>query len=77
MPNSGELNRCRRDELRRSVSNPHQETAGVAAQSLGEWASGLPDEDTEALLDLNAGTEIHWISGQGWVKGRVRSWRSI
>ena len=43
--------------------------AELAEQGLAEWTRGLPEEDTEALVDNNAGTPIRWISGEGWVEG--------
>jgi metal-responsive CopG/Arc/MetJ family transcriptional regulator len=42
-----ELVRRRRDELRRSLQNPHAESVELAEQGLEEWTRGLPDEDTE------------------------------
>jgi hypothetical protein len=60
-----ELDRRRRAELRRSLRNPHPESA-----DLEEWTRGLPEEDTEALVDSNAGQPVRWVSGEGWVEGR-------
>jgi Arc/MetJ-type ribon-helix-helix transcriptional regulator len=65
-----ELDRRRREELHRSLQNPHPESAELAEQGFGEWARGLPEEDTEALLDGNLGKPVRWVSGQGWVEGR-------
>jgi|SRR5579872_5115860 len=65
-----ELDRRRRDELRRSLDNPHPESAGVAQQGLEEWARSLPEEDTEALIDIHAGRPIRWVAGEGWVEER-------
>ena len=65
-----ELDRRRRDELRRSLDNPHPESAGLAEQGLDEGAGGLLEEDAAALLDSNAGRPIRWVSGEGWVEGR-------
>ena len=65
-----ELERRRREELRRSLHNPHPESTELAEQGLEEWISGLPEEDTEALLDSNAGKPVRWVSGEGWVEGR-------
>jgi hypothetical protein len=64
-----ELDRRRREELRRSLHNPHPESAELAEQGLAEWTRGLPEEDTGALVDNNSGTPIRWISGEGWVEG--------
>jgi Arc/MetJ-type ribon-helix-helix transcriptional regulator len=65
-----ELKRRRHDELRRSLDNPHPESAELAEQGLEEWTRGLPEEDAAALVDSNAGRPIRWVSGEGWVEGR-------
>ena len=65
-----ELERRRREELRRSLHNPHPESTELAEQGLEEWIRGLPEEDTEALLDNNAGKPVRWVPGEGWVEGR-------
>ena len=65
-----ELDRRRRVELRRSLQNPHPESGELARQGLEEWTRGLPEEDTEALVDSNAGKAVRWVSGEGWVEGR-------
>jgi Arc/MetJ-type ribon-helix-helix transcriptional regulator len=65
-----ELDRRRRAELRRSLRNPHPESADLAERGLEEWTRGLPEEDTEALVDSNAGQPVRWVSGEGWVEGR-------
>jgi Arc/MetJ-type ribon-helix-helix transcriptional regulator len=64
-----ELDRRRRQELRRSLENPHPESSELAEQGLDEWTRGLPKEDTEALVDSNVGKPIRWVSGEGWVEG--------
>ena len=53
-----ELDRRRRDELRRSLDNPHAEAAHLAEQGLEEWTRGSPEEDAAALVDGNAGKPI-------------------
>ena len=65
-----ELDRRRRDELRRSLHNPHLESVVLAEQGLEEWARGLPAEDAETLLDSNAGRPVRWVSGKGWMEDR-------
>ena len=65
-----ELDRRRREELRRSLRNPHPEGAELAGQGLEEWTRGLPAEDTEALVDNCAGADVRWVPGAGWVEGR-------
>ena len=64
-----ELDRRRREELRRSLHNPHPESAELAEQGLEEWARGLPEEDGQALVDSNAGKAVQWVPGEGWVEG--------
>jgi Arc/MetJ-type ribon-helix-helix transcriptional regulator len=65
-----ELDHRRRAELRRSLQNPHPESADLAEQGLEEWTRGLPEEDAEALVDSNAGKPVRWVSGEGWVEER-------
>jgi len=65
-----ELDRRRRDELHRSLDNPHPESAEPAEQGLEEWTRGLTEEDSAALVDISAGRPIRWVSGEGWVEGR-------
>ena len=62
-----ELDRRRRDELHRSLDNPHPESA---ERGLEEWTRGLPEEDAAALVDSNAGRPSRWVSGEGWAEGR-------
>lgn len=64
-----ELDRRRRAELRRSLQNPHPESAKLAEQGLEEWTHGLPDEDTDALVGSSAGQPVRWVPGGGWVEG--------
>ena len=61
-----EIHRRRRAELKRSLENPHPETAELAGEGLEEWSCGLPEEDTEALLDNSAGRPVRWVPGEGW-----------
>ena len=61
-----ELARRRSEALLRSVQNPHPETADLADAGLGDWTSDLPDG--EGLVDVEGGTAVRWIEGQGWVK---------
>lgn len=65
-----ELKRRRREELRRSLQNPHPESAGLAEQGFEDWTRGWPEEDAEALVDSNAGRPVQWVPGEGWVEGR-------
>jgi Arc/MetJ-type ribon-helix-helix transcriptional regulator len=63
-----ELERQRREELRRSLQNPHSESADFAEQGLDEWARTLPREDAESLLEGGAGKAVRWVPGQGWIE---------
>jgi len=58
----------RREELRRSLRNPHPESAELADEGLAAWARGLPKEDTLALVDGSSGDAIRWVPGEGWVE---------
>jgi Arc/MetJ-type ribon-helix-helix transcriptional regulator len=62
-----ELDRRRRDELRKSLENPHAEIPELAGQGLAEWAAMLPEEDCESLVDTRAGKAVRWAPGEGWV----------
>lgn len=62
-----ELLRRRRDELHRSLRNPHPDTE-LAEVGFDQWAEGLPQEDVSELLDLEAGSGVEWRSGEGWVE---------
>src|SRR6266496_4014615 len=64
-----ELDRRRRAELRRSLQNPQSESAALAEQGLDEWTRGLPDEDTDALVDSRVGKPVRWVPGEGWLEG--------
>lgn len=61
-----ELERRRRDLLARSLQSPHPETAELAEAGFQEWASSLPNEDAAGLVDLQGGTEVRWVPGDGW-----------
>jgi len=65
-----ELDRRRRAELRRSLENPHPESAELAEEGLQEWMRSLPEEDAEALVDSSAGKPVRWVPGEGWVEER-------
>lgn len=66
-----ELDRRRREELRRSLENPHPESQEVAELGFEDWSRELPDEDAEALVDSSAGRSITWVPGSGWVEDRA------
>ena len=66
-----ELDRRRRDDLQRSLHNPHSESAELAEQGFEEWSNGLPEEDAGALVDSNAGKPVRWVPGEGWMGGQT------
>jgi len=61
-----ELERRRREELRLSLQNPHEESDAVADLGMDDWGAGLPQEATDELLDPEGGREVRWRSGTGW-----------
>lgn len=65
-----EQDRRRRDELRRSLENPHPDVSELAEQGIEEWSRNLPEEDAEALADGGAGKPVRWAPGVGWVEVR-------
>jgi hypothetical protein len=65
-----ELESRRRDDLRRSLQNPHSESTEFADEGFAAWTRSLPEEDTEALVDSSAGKPVRWVSGKGWLEGR-------
>jgi hypothetical protein len=63
-----ELDRRRREELRRSLRSPHPESADLAEMGIQEWARKLPQEDAAELVDASAGRVVRWVPGQGWIE---------
>mgnify|MGYP001556016340 CR=1 FL=1 len=55
----------RREELERSLANPHIESEWVAEQGWEEWGSAV-DGDDEGLLEPGAGQAVRWRAGEGW-----------
>ena len=66
-----EIDRRRRAELRRSLENPHPDTAELVEQGFEEWTRDLPEEDAEALVISGAGKAVRWVPGEGWVEDRA------
>jgi Arc/MetJ-type ribon-helix-helix transcriptional regulator len=64
-----ELERRRREALRRSLKAPHPESSQLSDERLGPWADSLPNEDIGQLVDPNGGSPVHWVPGKGWVEG--------
>lgn len=60
-----ELEHRRREELQRSIDNPHPEAAALVGAGFDDWAASLPIEE-EALVDMSEGTPVVWASGEGW-----------
>jgi Arc/MetJ-type ribon-helix-helix transcriptional regulator len=65
-----ELEHRRREELHRSLRNPHPESVELANEGLAAWARSLPEEDTNSLVDGSAGDPVRWVPGEGWLEGR-------
>ncbi len=64
-----ELARRRQAGLLQSIRSPHADTVALVDTGLADWVSDLPDE--EGLVDVDAGTPVRWVEGQGWTKGRA------
>ena len=63
-----ELARRQREELRRSLREPHVESAIVAEAGIGEWGRRLPPDDASDLVDIHGGTPVQWTPGKGWTE---------
>jgi hypothetical protein len=60
-----ELKRRRRQELLRSLEEPHPDSLTTASLGLESWSQGLPAGD-EALLNPRGGVPMRWSEEQGW-----------
>ena len=60
-----ELVSRRREELKRSLANPHPEASELADVGLAAWGTSLPAGDDD-LVDVNAGAAVRWVEGRGW-----------
>lgn len=60
--------RVTREELHRSLRNPHPEGAQLADAGLAVWADTLPADDAD-LVEANAGTSLRWEPDAGWTEG--------
>lgn len=65
-----ELQRRRREDLRRSLRSPHPEKEQLVDEGFDEWARSLPAEDASDLVNMKSGTPVRWIPGEGWVEKR-------
>jgi post-segregation antitoxin (ccd killing protein) len=63
-----EVERRRREELRRSLRNPHGEVRETAELGYRSWAEALPAEDVSAIVDPGAGTAVRWVPEKGWTE---------
>ena len=63
-----ELEHRRRQELLRSVSSPHPGGGDLSELGTGDWLPELV-EDAAELVDLDGGTPVRWVSGDGWTTG--------
>lgn len=61
-----EIERRRREELKRSLEQPHAESEEIAELGFDDWAAGLVDEDESGLVDGAAGTPVRWTQAAGW-----------
>ena len=64
-----ELARRRQVALLQSIHRPHPDTVALVDTGLADWVSDLPAD--EGLVDVDAGTPVRWVEGQGWTKGRA------
>ena len=64
-----ELARRRQAALLHSIRSPHADTVALIDTGLGDWVSELPAD--EGLVDVEAGTPVRWVEGQGWTKDRA------
>jgi Arc/MetJ-type ribon-helix-helix transcriptional regulator len=62
-----ELKRRQREELKRSLQNPHPETSELADAGFADWGARLPDEKASDLVDFRAGRAVRWVPGRGWI----------
>jgi hypothetical protein len=65
-----EVQRRRREELKRSLASPHPESSQLADAGLEEWGARSRRGDSAELLDPGAGKPIRWVPGKGWVDKR-------
>jgi hypothetical protein len=65
-----ELLRRRRDDLKRSLQNPHPESSELADAGLDEWSARLPRERESDLVDPDAGRRVRWVPGRGWTDAK-------
>jgi hypothetical protein len=59
------IKRRQRQELMRSLQEPHPDSLITAELGLETWSQGLPAGD-QNLLDPSAGVPLHWEREKGW-----------
>src|SRR5437879_3243301 len=57
-----------REELNRSLQNPHPETSELADAGFEEWTARQPGEKASDLVDLRSGRSVRWVPGRGWLE---------
>lgn len=62
-----EVQRRRREELRRSIAVPHPESLELADAGLEEWGARAEAEPAD-LLDSRSGRRVRWVAGKGWTE---------
>jgi len=65
-----EVQRRRREELRRSLTHPHPESMELADAGLDDWGASPSAKEDSGLLDPGASRPVRWVEGRGWVEGR-------
>jgi hypothetical protein len=65
-----EVQRRRREELRRSLENPHPESSELADAGLDDWGGRSRRGESDELLDPAAGKPVRWVRGKGWVDAK-------
>jgi len=63
-----ELELRRRQELERSLRNPHPESYQVAEAGIEGWGESWR-ADNESLVDPSAGRTVQWTPDGGWREG--------
>ncbi|HYX20505.1 MAG TPA: hypothetical protein VFA98_06625 [Thermoanaerobaculia bacterium] len=65
-----EVERRRREELRRSLASPHPETSMLVDGGLDDWGTRESWREDAGLLDSEASRPVRWVEGRGWVEKR-------
>ena len=61
------MERRKREALRSSLDQPHEESAEIEDQGLEEWLDASGTEADE-LLDVDVGLGVRWTRGCGWTR---------